>query len=73
VQSAPLGLISGADKVKTQKEVPLYGRTAEQTYDPNYRTDRDILVNYNVGVGLDGEGNYACSCDLWQELHKFAC
>jgi carboxypeptidase Q len=45
-------LTSGADGVKTQEEVALYGGTAGQTYNPNYHTDRDILVNYNVGVGV---------------------
>lgn len=44
------GLTSGADGVKTEEEVALYGGTAGQIYDPNYHTSRDILANTNVGV-----------------------
>ncbi|PMD51227.1 putative leucine aminopeptidase 2 [Hyaloscypha bicolor E] len=44
------GLSSGADGVKTEEEVALYGGTAGQIYDPNYHTAQDILANTNVGV-----------------------
>jgi Zn-dependent M28 family amino/carboxypeptidase len=43
------GLSSGADGVKTEGEVLLYGGTAGEIYDPNYHTDRDTLANLNVG------------------------
>ncbi|KUJ17171.1 putative leucine aminopeptidase 2 [Mollisia scopiformis] len=44
------GLTSGADGVKTDEEVALYGGTAGEIYDPNYHTARDTLENLNVGV-----------------------
>lgn len=44
------GLTSGADGVKTDEEVVLYGGTAGQIYDPNYHTAKDTLENLNVGV-----------------------
>jgi Zn-dependent M28 family amino/carboxypeptidase len=46
------GLSSGADGVKTEEEVALYGGTAGQIYDPNYHTAQDILANTNVGVWI---------------------
>lgn len=44
------GLSSGADGVKTEEEVLLYGGTAGLTYDPNYHSALDNLANCNVTV-----------------------
>ena len=41
------GLFSGADDVKTEEEVALFGGTAGITHDPNYHSAGDNLSNVN--------------------------
>ncbi|QYJ04349.1 M20/M25/M40 family metallo-hydrolase [Nocardioides panacisoli] len=42
------GLFTGADGVKTEEEVELFGGTAGVTYDPNYHSPADDLDNVNA-------------------------
>ena len=42
------GLFTGADDVKTEEEVALFGGTAGITHDPNYHSPGDDLSNINV-------------------------
>jgi hypothetical protein len=45
-------LSSGADGVSTEEEVTLYRGPAGEIYDPNYRTDRDVVDNTSVGAWI---------------------
>ncbi len=42
------GLFTGADGVKTEEEVDLFGGEAGITYDPNYHSAQDDLANVNL-------------------------
>lgn len=42
------GLFTGADGVKTEREVQLFGGRAGLTYDPNYHSERDSIANVNA-------------------------
>lgn len=42
------GLFSGADGVKTEEEVEMFGGTAGELYDPNYHTPEDDIDNINM-------------------------
>jgi Zn-dependent M28 family amino/carboxypeptidase len=42
------GLFTGADDVKTEEEVALFGGTAGITHDPNYHSEGDNLANVNT-------------------------
>ncbi len=42
------GLFTGADDVKTEEEVALFGGTAGITHDPNYHSPADDLSNINI-------------------------
>jgi len=47
------GLFTGADDVKTDEEVALFGGTAGITHDPNYHSAGDDLANVNrVALGI---------------------
>jgi len=48
------GLFTGADDVKTEEEVALFGGTAGITHDPNYHSPADDLSNVNrTALGIN--------------------
>ncbi|MFV0460312.1 MAG: M28 family peptidase [Actinomycetales bacterium] len=58
------GLFTGADDVKTDEQVALFGGTAGITHDPNYHTPGDDLSNVNrtaLGIMSDAIGAAAIS------------
>lgn len=42
------GLDTGADGIKTEEEVALFGGVAGELYDPNYHTPKDNVTNLNL-------------------------
>jgi Zn-dependent M28 family amino/carboxypeptidase len=52
------GIFAGAEEIKQPYQVPLYGGTAGQQFDPCYHLVCDILANINE-VGLDEHSDAA--------------
>ena len=62
------GLFTGADDVKTEEEVALFGGTAGITHDPNYHSPGDDLQNVNrLALGINSRAIAYATLQLAQD------